>query len=637
LKRLIKINPKKTLKEHIIFYVFTISLLMTALIYVSVIYINKQFIKISNQKQLEKTIVKFNHNKNQKEDFKYMLQKNQYIYKAILQNTKNTIYKNEEISNNLFQIETVTIKNIGKVLIYFNDTKYQYIMNLYYKDFGLILLFFMFFIFIMLFILKELMEPLNQIQAFLKNNNSNNDILNIGTKNRVTKELLNIQNHFNDLLLNLNKMLQKNVNIANTDELTGLGNRYAMKKSIEKKILKKDEFNLVLIDLDGFKEVNDTFGHDTGDKVLIQSATIFKEFFEERDIYRLGGDEFLIIVDKEQMSLIKLCDNLEKLNETFYSHEELNAICQLNVSCSIGVSEKNNIKEKSLSILLKEADIALYESKKGGKNKFTIFNSDMQETINNEVELKMEIENAIKNEEFEMYIQPQYNCKLDKVVSGETLIRWNHPQKGLLSPDYFINFIEDKSYIILIGMKIIEDSFKMFKEIKKRNKDFKSISINISGTQLLEKSFFNNVFKLYKKYNIKHGEIEFEIIERILMKSKSLSVIEQLKSIGIKFSIDDFGTGYSSLSILQNLPIHKLKIDKSFVDNMYKTKIINFIVDLSKNLNLELIAEGVETKKQMLYIEKLGCELFQGYYIDKPMQLNNFLKKYGSSPKLGLN
>jgi diguanylate cyclase (GGDEF)-like protein/PAS domain S-box-containing protein len=389
------------------------------------------------------------------------------------------------------------------------------------------------------------------------------------------------------------------------------------------------QFALLFLDLDNFKYVNDQFGHNIGDLLLIKVAKILKTILRKTDfIARLGGDEFIILVDEyENINQIHvLCDKIIKsLAEKFTIKGN-----KFKIGCSIGIAIYDNDGKKQTE-LLKNADTAMHKSKQNGKNRFTFYTQEMNDELKRKIELENGLKNALITGEFEVYYQPKISLKTDKIIGAEALIRWNNAILGVVPPNDFIPFAEEIGLIGEIGDFVLEDVFKNINTIKKYNDDL-VVSINISSIQLQEKHFVKKIKKLLNQSDCNTKNIEFEITETIIMTNvdDTIQKLLAIKELGISISIDDFGTGYSSMNYLHKLPIDIIKIDKSFIENIFgkedSTILINAIVSLSKALNLKTVAEGVEEKFQKEHLKKIDCDIMQGYLFSKPLVFKDFLE-----------
>ncbi|MDH5464144.1 MAG: EAL domain-containing protein [Thiovulaceae bacterium] len=434
---------------------------------------------------------------------------------------------------------------------------------------------------------------------------------------------------------NTNDYIVKSNYQAYHDQLTKLGNRRYFLELLESSVREYgNKFSyLLLIDLDHFKTINDTLGHDIGDDLLCEVANRLDTIASQNSnsVARLGGDEFCV--------LSKIFDDRQKCLEhaTLFSSTLLQEIKQhyninnnhLYISASIGVSVVNNSKVNA-SEFLKEADMAMYEAKNHGRDGVIIFSEDLYALVQDKLEIERQLYFAIEQDEIELHYQAQVDSD-DNVTGCEILARWHSKELGSVGPDVFIPIAEATGYIIELGEYILAQSFMTINEWSKKCINLKTVSINISMRQILHNDFTKTVEKIYKEH-IEPGcqiKILFEITET--SSSDDLSslkvVIADLEQFGIEFSIDDFGTGYSSISYLSEISLVELKIDKSFVDRISEPKqktLIKLMVDVARNLDLTVVAEGVETIYQRKLLEELDCDLYQGYLFSKPITKEEF-------------
>lgn len=417
------------------------------------------------------------------------------------------------------------------------------------------------------------------------------------------------------------------------DEVTGVPNRRYFMENSEKirevSLLNNKIFALIFIDLDNFKYVNDTYGHAVGDIVLKSFCKkINKRLKGKYFLARFGGDEFVISIES--------INNEEEVIEVV---EEIVDECNIPMkidnkdiynTVSIGISMCSN-RGEPIQVLLKKADIAMYKAKSTGKNKFILFNKDMSEKMDRELQLSRCIRKSIENNEIYFLMQPKYWTKSKKVQGFEVLARWHSRELGFVSPVEFIPTAEDNGFIIEIGKLLIKDSFKKCKILKdKIGEDFK-IAVNLSEIQIRDEELISFIKENIEAENINPKNIEFEVTETMIMTSlkNNVKVLEELKKIGVSIALDDFGTGYSSLNYLRKLPIDTVKIDKSFVDDIGKEFkdecIIEKIVELAHLLNIEVVAEGVENEEQFEFLKDIDCDMIQGYYFSKPKTFDEIL------------
>ena len=423
---------------------------------------------------------------------------------------------------------------------------------------------------------------------------------------------------------------------AHHDALTGLANRTLLLKELEEKLKSSKQHNkklaLMFIDLDQFKQINDSLGHDIGDKVLkIASKRIQSKIRSTDLLARLGGDEFVVLIYdfKDYSSLSHIASNI--LTAT---SEAINiADHTLYVSSSIGISvyPKDATSSKDL---LKFADTAMYKAKDEGRNNYQYYNKELTQHAYDKITIKTELKEAIKNNEFITFLQPQIDITTNQLIGVEALTRWQHPKKGLLTPKHFIDIAASNGLIVELDRYIMEQNIKLFAKWYQTKQYNGTLSLNITISNLLEHDFISYTKDLLHKYDFDPHKLILEITESEMMKKHNLLIkkLNSLSELGISIAIDDFGTGYSSLSYLKKLPIKKLKIDKSFIldlpNDHNDRSIVKAIISLAQNLHLELIAEGVETSKQKEFLEQNGCTNLQGYYFSKPISIENFIKTF---------
>lgn len=420
------------------------------------------------------------------------------------------------------------------------------------------------------------------------------------------------------------------------DSTTKLPNRdlflMDFKNVLDKTIHFNQEGAIMFVDLDNFKSINDTLGHDYGDLVLKVFSQLLNICVKNYgDLYRLGGDEFIVLIEK--------LDSIEKLKEICnmilnYCKKpfELNEK-QLYMTTSIGISIFPRDSYAS-NDLLKFADLAMYESKARGKNTYTFFEQALSESYTRRILIENELKEAIKRNELYIVYQPQIDALENRIVGFEALLRWNNKKLGFVSPAEFIPIAERTGIILDIGDWVVNKVCKKIREFKEKKYKFNNAAINVSPIQIKETNFKDRIISVCKENRISLSLLEIEITERVLIESndEKIADLNELIKKGINISIDDFGTGYSSLSYLTVLPINTLKIDKSFIDNIRDEKnraVIECILNLSKSLKYKVIAEGVEIEEQLEILMNLGCNIIQGYYFSKPVgedELEEMLK-----------
>ncbi len=401
---------------------------------------------------------------------------------------------------------------------------------------------------------------------------------------------------------------------------------------------------LIFLDLDHFKILNDSLGHHIGDLLLQQVAERLTNTVRESDtVARLGGDEYVILLEDLSDNITEASTQAELVASNILT--KLNHPYQLSdnvyeITASIGLTLFNENKQ-SAEELLKHADIAMYEAKKEGRNNLRLFNPQMKKNINDRIRLKGELNKALELNQLELYYQSQTN-QFGDTIGAEALIRWRHPKKGLIFPSAFIPLAEETGLILPIGQWVLDAACAQLKAWQFDSATCNlSISINVSANQFRAKDFVEIVLFAIKNYGINPNLLRIEITESILLENidNIIQTMNTLNEIGIKFSLDDFGTGYSSLQYLKLLPLFQLKIDKSFVQDICigssDKAIVQTIIAMAKSMDLEAIAEGVETEEQLNTLKHKGCMKFQGYLFSKPAPIEEFNAAL-SEPKLHL-
>lgn len=446
--------------------------------------------------------------------------------------------------------------------------------------------------------------------------------------------LLLFSKKFYDNILNLIVSRQEIYHQAHFDTVTGLANRHMFYNRLQEEMIKikRHQTNaaLIFIDIDDFKLINDSLGHHIGDEVLKSFAQNITTIIREEDTFaRLGGDEFVIILsnlDKNKINAINLSRKIAtKL------HKQASQVMNidnnsLHITISIGIKIIDH-KKTDINKIIKNADIAMYKSKQEGKNKTSFFQQYMSEEMQEKLTFINEISLALVNNEFEMYYQPIVEIKSNTITSCEALIRWNHPRKGLIYPDSFIPLAEGTDLILKIGKWVLNQVMNDYKTMQHQ---IENIAINISANHFTMLSFVEELKGLLIIHQVDAKAFKLEITESSFVDNIEhlQAQMKELHTIGFETSLDDFGTGYSSLSYLKNLHFDFLKIDRSFTMNILKnnndTSLIKMIISIAQQLQMQTIAEGVETQEQLEFLQNLGCTYSQGYLTSKPIPLNDF-------------
>ena len=420
--------------------------------------------------------------------------------------------------------------------------------------------------------------------------------------------------------------------LAKHDALTGISNRLNLEEQLKVIIAdskrNKKKFAVLFLDLDYFKNINDTLGHDVGDELLKEVSKRISQNIRESDIFaRIGGDEFVVVQsDVQKKSLIVHVEKLIKIMREPWivgNHE-------LHISTSIGISIYPDDGEDVLS-LMKHADIAMYRVKDCGRDDFAFYTQKLNTKVHEDMVLQQGMSSALNNGEFELYYQPKFHYNGNKIIGSEALIRWIHPDLGIIFPNSFIEIAENSGFISKLGQFVIEEGCR---SIARMNTVLKNrsihLSVNLSIRQLQRDDVYSIVKNALEKTGIESCQLSLEITESVIEKDSAILIehIEKIKSLGIKICLDDFGTGYSSLSCLSRLPIDTLKIDKSFVDTISQEKniMIDTIISMAQNLNMSVVAEGVESEQQKEYLYKKGCFLYQGFLFSKAVREREYFQ-----------
>lgn len=420
--------------------------------------------------------------------------------------------------------------------------------------------------------------------------------------------------------------------LAHHDPLTSLPNRVLFQQRLTHAMGKArrntTELAVIFVDLDRFKNINDTLGHAIGDKLLVKVAKRLTEKKRKTDtVARLGGDEFVFLL--EDVTHAKgLAHFSEKLIDKFTAPFLVDGY-DLHLTLSIGICIFPGDGE-DVDSLIKNADAAMYRAKEKGRNGYQFFTHDLSEEVAAKLTLENDLRKAIEKREFELYYQPQYSLANNKLVSAEALIRWWHPELGLIPPDTFIPLAEETGLILPIGEWVIKEACRQLKKWRDTGFYLDHIAVNVSGVQIIRGNLVDLVSSSLKQHQLSEHDLEIEITESTIMNDMAYAVeiLGQLKQLGLTVAIDDFGTGYSSLGYLKKLPLDKIKIDRSFVQDIECDKddkaLVLAVIAMAKNLQLEVVAEGVENRIQYELLVAHHCELGQGYLFSKPLTANEF-------------
>ncbi|MEL7654532.1 MAG: bifunctional diguanylate cyclase/phosphodiesterase, partial [Bacillota bacterium] len=420
--------------------------------------------------------------------------------------------------------------------------------------------------------------------------------------------------------------------IATHDELTRLPNRVYLKKKIsqlcEEQNRADHDFALIMLDIDGFRYVNDALGYQLGDQLIIQVTKRLREFLgEDGFICRYSGDQFAIIVQNLHKSW-EYEQIVKKITALFKDAYKVD-LYELDMTVSLGISMFPH-DERDPDLLINYANISLLRSKHEGKNRYKFYSSDIGIQIYKQVVLRNDLLKAIERNQFEVYYQAQVKLDSSDILAAEALIRWNHPEWGMVSPNEFISLAEETGFIINLGNWMLNEVCRNYKKWMDQNMAPIKVSVNYSSIQFFERNFVDNILNIINIYDLKPHFLIMEITESVFMKNpeKAILDIKRLQAEGIQVALDDFGTGFSSLSYLNSFNIDILKIDRSFIKNVMvddaSTIITRSVIDLAQELRIKLVAEGIENWDQLSYLKDLNCYTGQGFLYNKPMPLNDF-------------
>jgi diguanylate cyclase (GGDEF)-like protein/PAS domain S-box-containing protein len=428
------------------------------------------------------------------------------------------------------------------------------------------------------------------------------------------------------------KIEELNRHLALHDSLTSLPNRRNFEEKLEQFLLvakaTQQKLAVLYLDLDRFKYINDTLGHLLGDELLRFAAVRIKNCLPDNGfVARLGGDEFVIILQNSLDYSVKVArDILSSFEKPFYIDSY-----ELYITTSIGISVYPE-DGTDVQTLMKDADVALYRAKEKGKNGIQIYNTQMNIGTYKSFILERDLHKAIRNEEFEIYYQPRIDSDSGKIVSGEALIRWHHPDWGMVPPNEFIPLARETNLIIQIGEWVTEKVCKQIHIWQQEGLSPIPISVNIDPKRFAHKDFVSNVKRTLEENKLDSKWLEIEVTENSLMENEEVAInnIRALQQLGVKISLDDFGTGYSSISYLRDFNFNYIKIDKSYIQdinsNSTNTKIVKGMIQLAKSLDISIVAEGVETIEQLMYLKEHDCDQIQGYLFSKPVPAEDFKK-----------
>jgi diguanylate cyclase (GGDEF)-like protein len=432
-------------------------------------------------------------------------------------------------------------------------------------------------------------------------------------------------------LESLDRKIEQNTrelkNIAMNDHLTGLPNRNMLNHQLKKLLAtmkrESNKLTVMFLDFDKFRKINDTHGHNIGDRFLINAAQRIRSCLRDSDmLFRFGGDEFVVVfleLSNSEGAPILATKLIDSFREPIAVDELL-----FYTSSSIGIASTENAW-MLMDDLVRQSDMAMYASKDSGGSKYSIFSDVMQKAVVRKVELENEVRDALERAEFSFALQPQVEIATGKLFGFEALIRWFHPERGFIPPDEFIPLIENTENILKIGYWGLKKAFEILQKLDDLGFKGLKIAVNLSASQFLDPDLLPFLREQIKVFNRNPSQIELELTERTVVADieQTLDTMRKLKQMGFIFSIDDFGTGYSSLAYLKKMPVDIIKIDRSFVsgmsDNSADMQIVSSTIAMVQKLGMQVVAEGVETLAQMKLLQGLHCEIGQGYFISRPI------------------
>ena len=426
---------------------------------------------------------------------------------------------------------------------------------------------------------------------------------------------------------------------ANFDGLTGLANRSLLGDRLERALAQarrhETKVGLIFIDLDGFKWINDTLGHDVGDELLIEAARRLQECVRAEDtVARLGGDEFTVVVQRvtDAESLHNIAEKVvAAMREPF----DLGGRSQ-RLSASVGITVYPE-DGKDVQSLLKNADIAMYKAKQAGKNRYQFYAHHMQVDAQARMQMEIDLRAALERDEFSLHYQPIISLASGELVGAEALLRWEHPERGNVPPFEFVPVAEDCGLVVPIGEWVLRAAARQWSEWHRSGLPSLHLSVNVSSVQFRERNLSTLMAEVLAEHGVDPGRLILEITESVLMDGsrEAESRMREIKSQGVAYALDDFGTGYSSLSYLKRFPVDIVKIDRSFVNDCPNDSsdahLVEAIITMAHSLDLEVTAEGVETEEQLEFLRALGCDYVQGYLLGQPVPARDFELMLGES------
>lgn len=476
---------------------------------------------------------------------------------------------------------------------------------------------------VVVFFILFIKQRQNKKNALKQSKKFNEDYKEIKHRN---KELLSANKSLTEKNDALKEAKDKAEKLAFTDYMTELPNQTAfieMLNTVTLTLRNNEVIVIIGIDIDNFKSINDILGGTYGDQVLIDIANRLMDTIDENDfLARIGGDEFAIV----SQNINRLEDYEEKIKkiQKIFNYPFLLAGREIFLTISMGITVVPR-DGRNTHVLLKNINSAIYAAKSEGKNRYVHFSESINKKLTEKLEIQSDMRKALEEGQFHIYYQAQVDLQTSKIMGFEALIRWAHPQKGQLESSKFVPYAEETGLMIQIGKNMILESCKQMKEWHDKGYDNLKLSVNLSLRQFKDKDFVQTIIDIIEETNLDPAFLELEITERTALDDLSYSIetMEALRLIGISFSLDDFGTGYSSINYLKVLPLNTLKIDKSFIDSIMSDnvdkRITEAFIKLAQDLNMVVIAEGVELMEQEKFLKTINCNIAQGYLYSKPV------------------
>lgn len=455
----------------------------------------------------------------------------------------------------------------------------------------------------------------------------------VSTPSKFERELVAMATHIAGIAIERKQAEDRIKFMANHDVLTGLPNRANLEERVEAAIRRAERrgrwVTIAYIDLDGFKLINDSFGHQAGDALLVKIAERMRASVRRSDhIFRMGGDEFVILLNNQPCDAEYAKERMGTIRRAIATPLTIDGR-SVQVTCSMGVATFPD-NGSAVSEILSHADAALNYAKRIGRNGLQLFSEEMLTQSHEKLQRQTELREAVRCSQFVLYFQPQLDLKTGRIFAAEALVRWEHPEKGLVPPALFIPLAEETGLIVPLGDWVLHAACRQAKAWHDAGLPEISISVNVSARQFNEADWVDRVAHALDESGLDACYLELELTESLIMQDvkKAVGTMHQLEALGVRLAIDDFGTGYSSLSSLKSFPVDRLKIDKSFVQDLPHDgddrAIAAAIISLAQNLDLKVIAEGVETAEQVAFLREAGCDEIQGYFLSRPVTTKIF-------------